>query len=71
MLQLTDVKKNYGTFTLDVSMQVPPGRITGLIGANGAGKSTTFKAILDLIAIDAGTITIFGKPASALTVPSA
>ena len=68
MLQLTDVKKNYGTFTLDVSMQVPPGRITGLIGANGAGKSTTFKAILDLIAIDAGTITIFGKPASALTV---
>lgn len=49
-------------------MQVPPGRITGLIGANGAGKSTTFKAILDLISIEAGTITIFGKPASALTV---
>lgn len=68
MLQLTDVKKNYGTFALDISMQVQPGRITGLIGANGAGKSTTFKAILDLISIDAGTITVFGKPAAALTV---
>lgn len=68
MLQLTDVKKNYGTFALDVSMQVSPGRITGLIGANGAGKSTTFKAILNLISIDAGTITVFGKPVTALTV---
>lgn len=67
MLQLTDVKKNYGTFILDCSMQVQPGRITGLIGANGAGKSTTFKAILNLISIDAGEITVFGKPHDALT----
>lgn len=67
MLQLTDVKKNYGTFILDCSMQVHPGRITGLIGANGAGKSTTFKAILNLISIDTGEIRVFGKRNNELT----
>ena len=41
--------------------------ITGLIGANGAGKSTTFKAILGLIGIDDGTITVFGKDSRDLT----
>lgn len=68
MLRLTEVKKNYGEFALDISMQVQPGQITGLIGANGAGKSTTFKAILNLISIDAGAVTVFGKPLEALTV---
>ena len=38
-----------------------PGCITGLIGQNGAGKSTTFKAALGLISADGGTIRIFGK----------
>lgn len=37
------------------------GCVTGLIGQNGAGKSTTFKAILGLISIDGGTINILGK----------
>ena len=37
------------------------GCVTGLIGQNGAGKSTTFKSILGLISIDGGNITIFGK----------
>lgn len=35
--------------------------MTGLIGQNGSGKSTTFKAILDLIHPDGGSITLFGK----------
>lgn len=61
MLKLENVKKSYGTFNLDCSMEVLPGRITGMIGANGAGKSTTFKAALGLITVDDGTITIFGK----------
>ena len=61
MLKLEHVKKSYGTFTLDCSMEVLPGRITGMIGANGAGKSTTFKAALGLITVDDGTVTIFGK----------
>lgn len=60
MLKLEQVKKNYGTFSLDCSLEVKPGRITGLIGQNGAGKSTIFKGILDLISIEGGKIRIFG-----------
>lgn len=67
MLKIADVKKNYGSFQLDCSMEVAPGMITGLIGANGAGKSTTFKAALNLIPIDAGRITILGKDYKELT----
>lgn len=61
MLKIANAKKNYGTFTLDCSLEVKPGMITGMIGANGAGKSTTFKAALGLIGIDDGEITILGK----------
>lgn len=43
-----------------------PGQITGLIGENGSGKSTTFKSILGLIRPDSGTIRIFGKERSGL-----
>ena len=67
MLKITDVKKDYGTFTLNCSMEVQSGMITGLIGANGAGKSTTFKAALGLIDIDGGEITMFGKDIYDLT----
>lgn len=67
MLKIKDIKKEYGSFCLQVSMQVPKGQITALIGQNGAGKSTTFKAILQLIALDAGSIEIFGKPQSCLS----
>ena len=49
MLVLENVKKTYGDFELNVSLQVQEGQITGLIGTNGAGKSSTFKAILGLI----------------------
>ncbi len=61
MLEVNGLKKNYGDFKLNCSMQVEDGRITGLIGENGAGKSTAFKAILGLIAPDEGTIRIFEK----------
>lgn len=67
MLKITEVKKSYGTFSLNCSLEVHPGMITGLIGTNGAGKSTTFKAALNLIPIDAGQITLFGKEHTALT----
>ena len=63
LLELERVKKNYDSFSLDCSMEVKEGCVTGLIGANGAGKSTTFKAILNLIRPDSGTIRIFGKDA--------
>lgn len=49
LIQLDHVKKEYGDFTLELDMQIPENRVTGLIGANGAGKSTTFKLMLGLI----------------------
>ncbi len=67
MLTLKNVQKRYGAFALDCSLSVPSGCVTGLIGRNGAGKSTTFKALLGLISVDAGEIEIFGKKNTALT----
>lgn len=61
MLKIEHVRKNYSSFSLDCSLEIKSGCITGLIGQNGAGKSTTFKAILGLISIDSGTIHILGK----------
>jgi ABC-2 type transport system ATP-binding protein len=46
----------------DLSLQVPRGSVYGLLGPNGAGKTTTIRMILDVIAPDAGTISIFGVP---------
>ena len=40
LIQLDHVKKEYGDFTLELDMQIPENRVTGLIGANGAGKSS-------------------------------
>ncbi len=61
MLKLEHLQKRYGNFSLDCSLELPPGCVTGLIGQNGAGKSTTFKAILGLISTDGGSVTILGK----------
>lgn len=61
MLKIENLKKHYDNFFLECSLQVNPGQVTGLIGQNGSGKSTTFKAILDLIHPDSGSITLFGK----------
>ncbi|MCI8667308.1 MAG: ABC transporter ATP-binding protein [Dorea sp.] len=62
MLRLNRVKKEYKGFQLDCTLNVQEGCVTGLIGKNGAGKSTTFKAILGLVRTDGGSIEIFGKP---------
>ncbi len=62
MLRLDNVKKHYNDFDLDCSMEVQKGCVTGLIGKNGAGKSTTFKLILGLAYADSGQIRVFGKP---------
>ena len=66
MLKLDKVKKHYKEFELDCSLEVQAGCVTGLIGKNGAGKSTTFKLVLGLIYPDSGSVHIFGKPAEAL-----
>ena len=46
----------------DVSFNVQSGELVGLIGLNGAGKSTTFKMIMNFLKPDQGTITIAGQP---------
>lgn len=61
-LEIKDVSKSFSGFCLDnVSLTLPNGCIMGLIGENGAGKSTTIKLILDMLHKDSGTITILGK----------
>lgn len=61
------LKKQYDNFMLDCSLEVMAGRVTGLIGQNGAGKSTTFKAVLGLIYIEGGSVTILGKDLQSFT----
>ena len=61
MLEINKLQKKYENFELNCSMKVEKGYITALVGENGAGKSTTFKALLGLIKPDGGEITIFGK----------
>ena len=66
LVQLEHVRKKYGSFTLELNMQIPENQIIGLIGANGAGKSTTFKLMLGLIRPDQGSVEIFGRNAADL-----
>ena len=61
MVSIFNLKKNYGDFSLDITMDILKGRITGLIGKNGAGKSTAIKAILGLLCPDGGSVNVFGK----------
>ncbi len=62
-LECYDVTKTYDRFSLNrISFSVPRGCVVGLIGENGAGKSTTLKSVLDLIHIDSGEILLFGQP---------
>ena len=67
LLDLKNVRKQYANFSLECSMQVKRGSITGLIGANGAGKTTIFKASLGLIHTDGGEIRMMGKTPQQLT----
>lgn len=62
ILHIKDLTKHYPGFTLDhVSFDIPKGCIMGLIGENGAGKSTTINAVLGLIHKDEGEVTFWGE----------
>ncbi len=62
ILEIRELSKDYGDFILDkISFSLPRGVIMGLIGENGAGKSTTINCILNEIQKSSGTIRIFGK----------
>lgn len=61
-LEIKNLRKAYPGFQLDnLNLTLSSGCILGLIGENGAGKSTTIKCILDLIRADSGSITILGR----------
>ena len=61
-IEIKDLTKRYPGFTLGpISLTLPAGCVLGLIGENGAGKSTTIKLILDMIRRDGGSITVLGR----------
>ncbi len=63
-IQCNKVRKSYGNHTVldEIDIEVTDGGFYGLVGMNGSGKSTMIKAILDLVSIDNGSITLFGTP---------
>lgn len=61
ILEVKNVCKKYDGFELkNINLSLPRGMIMGLIGENGAGKSTTIKSILNIISTNSGEIKIFG-----------
>ena len=67
MIRLKQAEKQYKNFHLNCSLELPEGMVTGLIGANGAGKSTTFRLLTGLAKPDSGRVEIFGKEVSKIT----
>ena len=61
ILEVKNLSKKYNNFELkNINFNLPKGMIMGLIGENGAGKSTTIKSILNLINTNIGEIKVFG-----------
>lgn len=70
-IEMRHVEKDYGQFQIkDLNLCLPSGYIMGLIGENGAGKSTTIKMILDLVRKDHGEIRVFGEKPKILWHPA-
>src|SRR5579883_1031660 len=60
-IEMHGVSKHYRYFTLDnISLKLPRGQIMGLIGANGAGKSTTIRILMGLVHHDSGHVQVLG-----------
>ncbi len=60
-IELNNVSKRYTDFYLEnFSLQLPAGQIMGLVGVNGAGKSTTLRMLMGLIQPDTGTVDVLG-----------
>lgn len=64
-VEFKNVKKTLGVLNLDIeSLKIPKGYITGFIGQNGSGKTTTIKLIMDMLYPDSGEITVFNQKLS-------
>lgn len=62
VIEIKNLTKKYTDFELSsITFNIPKGKIVGLIGENGSGKTTTIKAILNLININSGNIKVLGK----------
>ena len=63
VLEVANLTKRYWDFTLDnFSLSIPKGRITGIIGPSGAGKTTLINLIMNLVSPDEGKVDVFGLP---------
>ncbi|MDR1428125.1 MAG: ATP-binding cassette domain-containing protein [Bifidobacteriaceae bacterium] len=71
MLELRGLTKRFGSLVAvdNLTLDIPPGRVTGFLGPNGAGKTTTLRMTLGLISPTAGTATFDGQTYRKLDVP--
>lgn len=60
-IELKDLEKHYKDFDLRISLTLPQGCILGLVGENGAGKSTTIRMLLGMTEPDGGSIQVLGR----------
>ena len=67
MLEISGVNKSYGTRQVltDLNFTIGDGRMTGFVGANGSGKTTTMRIILGVLAADSGRVLLDGTPLTA------
>ena len=70
LIEARGLTKHYDGFSLEgVDLTVNEGEVVGFIGQNGAGKSTTIKALLGLFPVDGGTSSVLGVPTVNLALP--
>src|ERR1700735_682102 len=71
-IEFTGITKHFGPVLAvdDLSFTVEPGRVTGFLGPNGSGKTTTLRMLLGLVHPSAGTATIAGQSYQSLPNPT-
>jgi ABC-2 type transport system ATP-binding protein len=71
VIELAGLTKEYGTRVAvdDLTVTIQPGRVTGFLGPNGSGKTTTMRCVLGLARPTSGTATVLGRPYRELAQP--